>query len=188
MRSKIISFLLILCSTLIVSPVSAEDRAVLDDDITMTERDQQKNESVEQEEETSIFRTVLFYLPNRILDTFDIFRARVRVGPGIAAGVRVTEIANLYAGSYVSFYAGLPGPRRRKLPRSPIGVESLNGAEISVVKATTGFGVGPDYSFSEIGVDAQLAIVGFAFGFDPAEMVDLLAGFLTIDLMDDDYK
>lgn len=128
----------------------------------------------------------LLYIPNRVLDVLDIFRCRVRVGPGIAAGVRATEIAEVYAGTYASVYAGLPGPRMRSTPKLPIGLESHNGASVSVADATIDGGIGPDYSPTEFGLGAQLGIVGFDFGFDPVEVADFLTGIFTIDLRDDD--
>ena len=166
----------------LIAPVQADEKLTEEDIRTSA------NYSETDTEEGNIFISILLYLPNRILDLMDIFRARLRIGPGIAAGIRITDAGDLYLGSYVSMYAGLPGPRGRKLPRSPIGVESYNGAEISLAAATTGFGVGPEYTFSEVGLDAQIALVGFAFSIDPAELVDFVAGIFTIDIMDDDYQ
>ena len=171
----------------IAAPAHAERRIIAEDDAIVPEY-KENSANIEPDNDGNLFVAILLYLPNRIFDAMDIFRARVRVGPGIAAGIRVTDAADLYLGSYVSMYAGLPGPRGRKLPRSPIGVETYNGAEISFAEATTGFGFGPDYAFSEVGVDAQIALVGFALSIDPVELIDFLAGIFTMDIMEDDYQ
>jgi hypothetical protein len=139
------------------------------------------------EEDSSTLHTVLCYLPNRLFDLLDVFRARVRVGPGLAAGVRVTDVASAFVGSYASVYAGLPGPRGRSLPILPVGLESHNGATVSVVDATVDGGIGPDYGSTEIGAGAQLGIIGLDLGFDPLELADFLAGVVTLDIQDDDF-
>lgn len=140
----------------------------------------------EEDEGHSFLVGALLYIPNRVLDLFDIFRFRVRVGPGIAAGARVTEVVSLYAGTYATLYAGLPGPRMRQTPKLPIGFESLNGVSASVLDATVDGGIGPDYSPTEVGAGVQLAILGFDIGIDPVEIADFATGILTIDLRDDD--
>ena len=135
----------------------------------------------------SVMHSVLMYLPNRVFDLIDIFRARVRVGPGIAAGFRVTEMAQLNVGAYGTIYAGLPGPRQRVFPKLPMGLEAYTGIAVSVLDASVGGGVGPDYSPTEVGVGVQLGIVGADAGFDPVELVDFFAGLALIDIRDDDF-
>ena len=140
----------------------------------------------EAEKGPGIFHRIIMYIPNRILDVIDIVRCRVRVGPGIAVGIRATEYVDLFAGTYVSFYAGLPGPRCRKMPKLPIGVESKTGAEVSVADVTTGFGVDPDYSDTEFGLGFQFFLVGADVGIDPWEIVDFAAGIFFLDPRKDD--
>ncbi len=140
----------------------------------------------EKDEGHSVGHRLLFYIPNRILDIFDLFRARVRVGPGIAAGVRATEVVQAYAGTYASLYVGLPGPRMRVMPRSPIGLESHNGIDLSLIEASVDGGVGPAYSPTEFGVGTQLLLVGFDFGIDPYEFLDFAVGLVGLDLRGDD--
>ena len=50
---------------------------------------------------------LLFYIPNRIFDIFDLARIRLRVGSGIAVDARVTKYGDLYAGGYSSLFVGL---------------------------------------------------------------------------------
>lgn len=134
----------------------------------------------------SILVGTLLYIPNRVLDILDIFRLRVRVGPGLAAGVRATKVAEAYVGTYATAFVGLPGPRLRPTFKLPLGLESHNGASVSLADATVDGGIGPDYSSTEFGAGFQLAIIGVDFGFDPVEIVDFLTGIVTVDLREDD--
>jgi len=163
--------------------VYAEDSTLSEKSSTTAGTDKEIEE--DQEGHSFIVGTLL-YIPNRVLDILDIFRLRVRVGPGIAVGVRATKVAQAYLGTYASVYAGLPGPRLRSFPKSPVGLESNNGASLSVVDATVGGGIGPDYSPTEFGAGLHLAIIGFDFGIDPLEIVDFATGILTIDIREDD--
>ncbi|MFA6294405.1 MAG: hypothetical protein WC637_21625 [Victivallales bacterium] len=129
---------------------------------------------------------IVLYLPNRVLDVFDIARLRLRVGPGVAVDARVTEIASAFVGSYASVYAGLPGPRNRPMPKLPLGFESRSGVQASVIDASAAGGVGPDYGPAEIGAGLQILIIGLDIGVDPFEMADLLTGFFLVDLRNDD--
>lgn len=130
---------------------------------------------------------VLVYLPNRILDVFDIVRARARIGPGFAIGARATEAADVFVGTYASVYVGLPGPRGRVIPRLPAGLESKSGIEISAADVTLEAGLGPDYGLAECGFGFQLGIIGVDIGVDPWEILDLVVGLVTIDIADDDF-
>ncbi len=137
-------------------------------------------------ESHGVVHKIVLYIPNRILDIFDVVRLRLRVGPGMAVDVRATKVASAFVGSYASVYVGLPGPRNRRLPKLPIGLESRNGVQASVVDATVSGGIDPDYGPTEIGVGVQALIVGVDAGIEPLEFVDLLAGFFFIDLKNDD--
>lgn len=144
------------------------------------------NAMADDDEDSSIIYNILTYVPSRVLDALDIVRLRARVGPGFAVGVRVTEALDVFAGAYTSLYVGLPGPRGRTLPKSPIGVENNAGIEVSVADASTGFLLDPGYSSTEIGFGAQVAIIGFDVGIDPVEIIDFATGLLFIDIRDDD--
>lgn len=134
----------------------------------------------------SILHRVVLYVPNRALDVLDMVRLRARVGPGLAVGVRMTTAVDAYVGAYVSVFAGLPGPRMRKFPKLPLGLESLNGAALSFLDLTASGGLDPDYSPTEIGGGAQLLLVGAEAGLDPVEVLDFAAGLVLIDLRKDD--
>ncbi len=128
---------------------------------------------------------VLFYIPNRIFDVFDLVRARVRVGPGLAVDARVTKYGDLYAGGYSSLFVGVHGPRTKPRIPWPIGFEARAG-----IKATSLADVaskGPTYGYGEVGVGFQAAIVGVDVGVDVAEVLDLVLGLFFIDLTGDDF-
>jgi len=128
---------------------------------------------------------LLFYIPNRIFDVFDLVRARVRVGPGLAVDARVTKYGDLYAGGYSTLFVGLHGPRTKPRVPWPIGFESRAG-----IKATSLADVatqGPSYGYGEVGVGFQAAIVGIDVGVDVVEVLDLVLGFFFIDLTGDDF-
>lgn len=168
--------------------VSQEARA--DDDELSTEVTDGEAFAAEERaitEEPSLGRQILFYLPNRVFDLIDIFRARVRVGPGVGVDVHATRYASVFLGSYASIYAGLPGPRLRRMPRSPIGLENRLGASVSTLDATANVGFGPNYSETEIGTGVHLGVVGADVGFDPVEIVDFFTGFFLVDVREDDF-
>jgi hypothetical protein len=128
---------------------------------------------------------LLFYIPNRIFDIFDVARARLRVGPGFAVDARVTKYGDLYAGAYGSLFVGIHGPRLEPRIPWPIGLESRAGIEAtSVADLAT---EGPTYGYGEVGAGFQAAIVGIDVGIDPAEILDLVLGFFFIDLTGDDF-
>ena len=140
----------------------------------------------EETEPHSVGHKLVMYIPNRIFDLLDIVRARLRIGPGLAAGVRITEPVSVYIGAYGSLYGGLPGPRLEPELPKPFGVEDLNGAQLSFLNLSTGLGAGPGYSWTEIGLSLHLLIIGADVDVDPMEAVDFLAGFLTLDPRHDD--
>ncbi len=148
---------------------------------------QEKAAPAESNDRHSALHKILFYLPNRVFDVLDIFRLRVRVGPGLAVGVRATELADIYLGSYATVFAGLPGPREEASLPIPVGLESHNGAEISLLDATVDAGMGPGYTDSEFGVSFQAAVVGADVGFDPIEILDFICGIFTFDIRNDDF-
>lgn len=139
-----------------------------------------------QQSEHSAAAGILLYLPNRLFDLLDIFRLRARVGPGIGISIRATEFVDIYAGTYIAFFAGLPGPRQVATPPIPVGMESLSGFELSVLDLTVDGGLSPNYSDSELGLGLQLAVIGVDVGIDPVEIADFFTGLICIDIRQDD--
>lgn len=130
---------------------------------------------------------LLFYLPNRALDMLDVVRARVRIGPGLAVGVRATEWATVFIGGYTTIYVGLPGPRGRPELPPLLGREVETGARLLITGDTTQGENSPRYAPDEVGLGAQIGIVGADAGVSPAELLDLLGGFFLIDIRGDDF-
>lgn len=130
---------------------------------------------------------LLCYIPNRIFDVLDVARARVRIGPGLAVGARVTKYTDIFMGAYKTFYLGLPGPRQ--IPRIPWpgGIESRSGLAASVADETvTSYDANPRYSPTEAGLGIQAVLAGAEAGVDVAEVFDLALGLLFIDFREDD--
>lgn len=132
-------------------------------------------------------RRVLWYVPNRFMDLLDIFRFRVRLGPGWAAGMRITDFGACYMGDYHSVYGGLPGPRNLHYIRAPVGFESLKGIVFCGVNATDDTPYGPGYGPTEVAIGVHLGLIGVDAGFDPLEFADFLSGFFFFDFEHDDY-
>jgi hypothetical protein len=169
MKNKQIFLMILVCSLMMPQVSFADD----------TEKDG---------DDRSIFTTVLMYIPNRCFDVMDIFRARVRVGPGFTASARVTRLANVAAGTHSTFFIGLPGPRNRSVINLPVGIENFVGAEVSVINASndnrTAFS--PSYGTAEVGVGTQIGLLGFDIGADPLEALDFILGVFCIDVKKDD--
>ncbi len=142
-------------------------------------------EEVEPEKKKKgIGHRILFYIPNRAFDVFDIVRARIRVGPGIAVDARVTKYGDVFAGGYTSFFVGIPGPRTKPRIPWPVGIESRAGVGVTAIADATV--LGPDYGYGEVGAGFQALFLGVDVGVDPVEALDLVLGFLFIDLTGDD--
>lgn len=138
-------------------------------------------------ERPSLGKRLLWYAPNRVMDLMDVFRLRLRVGPGLAANFRLTDYGAFYVGRYDAIYAGLPGPRGAHRLRSPAGVESLHGVVIAGVDATDDTRKGPEYGVAEVDVGVQLLLVGAEAGVDAAEIGDFIGGLLLFDPEGDDF-
>ena len=144
----------------------------------------QKREQAAQSGKKGVKHPILMYLPNRFFDLMDIFRLRLRVGPGISAGVRATKPVSAFAGFHSTLFIGLPGPRGNTEIPFPVGLESRGGAQASFADLTTG---STYYDPLEVGLEAQPLIVGVNIGIGVFEILDFAAGFLCIDLQDDDF-
>ncbi len=146
-----------------------------------------KEEVKENRGESSTLSTVLLYLPNRVFDLLDIFRLRVRVGPGIAAGFQITKPVRLRLGAHSSVWVGLPGARQRRSFPWPAGFQANARAAASVFSVSSDISTGPDHSYSEVSVEAHAAMVGLDVGIDPVEIVDFFAGIFLVEVREDDF-
>lgn len=131
---------------------------------------------------------ILMYIPNRIFDVLDIVRARVRIGPGLSVGARVTSIVTIFVGGHSTAYVGLPGPRGKPEVSLPFGLEDSSGPALAPTKENKEEPAKhPYYGPTEIGAEAQAVIAGVNVGVEPLEALDLLAGIIFIDLKGDDF-
>jgi len=136
--------------------------------------------------DVSVGHALLWYIPNRISDILDIVRLRLRLGPGLAVGARVTELLDFNLGGYGTVWAGIPGPRRERSFNWPIGFESMAGVEFLWWDGTTHGHGGPHYGAVEVGLGAQIVLIGFDLGVDVWEIVDFVTGIVFIDPVADD--
>jgi hypothetical protein len=129
---------------------------------------------------------ILWYLPNRVMDVLDIVRLRAAVGPGLEAGVRVTDVGALYMGNSRSFWVGIPGERAPGSFPRPAGAAQKQGLVLFGVDASDVTPNPPRYEFSEIGAQLHLGVVGVEAGVVPAELADFLVGLFGMDPSGDD--
>lgn len=134
--------------------------------------------------EAGAIKAIICYIPNRVFDLMDIFRVRVRVGPGISAGVRATRPLSAYLGLHSSIFVGLPGPRGEKRIPLPVGFDMRAGAQVSVADASAGT---PYYDPLEVGFEVQPLLVGVNVGVGGFEILDFFTGLVFIDLVGDDF-
>lgn len=129
------------------------------------------------------------YLPNRVLDALDLVRLRVRVGPGKAFTLRAGNGLELFRGDYRTLFAGLPGPRRGKLPRLPVGLEARSAPESdsSDVPESELLWTDPGYGRAELALGFQLGVLGLELGVDPLQILDFGFGLIALDPLDDDW-
>jgi hypothetical protein len=153
-----------------------------DPDLTDSEAEQEDPS----DEGHSLVHIVLLYLPNRLFDVLDMVRARIKAGPGFGAGLRFTDVGELYLGAHTSIFAGAPGPRQEPGIPIPAGIESRGGIKLSLLDGTVGMGFDPHYSSTEIGTSLHLGLLGADLMIDPVEFVDLIAGIFLFDVRDDD--
>ena len=122
---------------------------------------------------------VLLYIPNRLLDLIDVFRVDVGVGSSIGGVVRVTEYAQ----------AGY----RQMLPVS-LRVGDFGRQFPALVETSNEIGVSPAFKQSadrevcqaEIGLGADILLIGAYGGVCLDEVADFIGGIFLIDLKGDD--
>lgn len=129
---------------------------------------------------------LIWYIPNRFLDLMDVFRIRLRAGPGLAANVRLTDYADVFIGTYYTAFVGLPGPRLQPDLRWPWGLEYEKGLKLMGVDASDDLNHEPGYSPTECNAGVQFLMLGLELGFDPVEFADFFSGLILIDLREDD--
>ncbi len=126
--------------------------------------------------------TILMYIPNRILDLFDMARAGVNVGPGIGGQVKFTDPVQATFLSRMSVGAGL-----ESLRHMPVYASAEFAAGLGPLNTDSNLGLGWYQSSTDIRVELHLLIIGAHVAIDPVEIADFVLGFFTIDIRKDDY-
>ncbi len=132
-----------------------------------------------EEKSKTVLEHVLLYLPNRLLDFIDMFKADVGVGPAFGVVARATKYGQV---AYRSV--------------SPISLRAgIRGREFPLfIERSSEIGVGPLFLEShdrnvtplEFGAGVDLFLVGAYLGFSFDELADFLGGLVFIDFKDDD--
>ena len=131
-------------------------------------------------EETPLWARVVLWVPNRVLDFVDIFRADVGIGAAGGAIVRVTP--NMELGyRYIDPMSVRMGFFGRHVP--------------ALLEKDSEYGLSPDFHQSAqrqvcdgefgIGIDA---FVGFYAGICFDELADFISGIFFVDLKNDDLR
>lgn len=136
----------------------------------------------EKEEERTIFLHIFYYLSSRVLDLFDIARVGVSSGPGIGIDLTFTQYCNLAAMMKKS--VGLGFQTFRHLPVEWGPVDSVNMGYLKIEDEPE---EGPWYrSPGDIRLEIHFIQIGAHAAVEVIEIVDLLLGFVCIDISDDD--
>jgi len=123
---------------------------------------------------------LLFWLPNRLLDLWDIIRVDAGVGPSLGGAVRITRFVQAGSRNF------MPGSLR---------VGALGRRWPIMLETSDEEGFAPfDYSASaqrdvctfELGVGLELLVAGAYLGVCPEEIFDFLGGVFLLDFEHDD--
>jgi hypothetical protein len=127
------------------------------------------------------------YVPNRVFDALDLVRLRVRAGPGSGVTLRAGDRLELLRGAYRTVFAGLPGPRRSRWPRLPVGLDVRYPRDPEAPPPEpVGWG-DPGYGRGECAAGFQLGALGLELGVDVLQVLDFGLGLIGLDPSDDDW-
>lgn len=130
------------------------------------------------EGEQSVFRKVLWYIPNRLIDLVDIIKVDLGVGSAAGATLRMTRYGQM-GGRYIDPASYRLGLRGRSFPMF-IERESEYGFcgsfEQSSARHVTPL---------EIGANLDLGL-GIYLGVSIDELADFFLGFVLLDIKEDD--
>jgi hypothetical protein len=165
------------------------------------------NKSMRPKAERSVAARVALYLPDRILDLLDVVSFEAHFGPGAFADVHATR--GLQAAAGLRSVAGLGLHEHRSLglqTKAEAGVNALAVGGLATAGATVGtsgvqtgsdgilgFHSPTDELYQEyrdywaVGASVTTVLVGAEVDFHPVQVVDFLAGLLTIDFLNDDF-
>ncbi|MGJ4789630.1 hypothetical protein EHQ52_13705 [Leptospira koniambonensis] len=159
-------------------------------------------------EESGFFERLAWYIPDRLLDLFDIYSVNVMVGPQIGASVWYTRAiqTTLYAGKTVSFgwsqkrNLGISEESSAEYAFFGFGGAAIHGRRIGTGRRAyagtwDGFFVhmpsNPLYvnyrDYWSAGSKVGLVLIGAEVEVHYTELADFLAGFFLVDFMEDDF-
>lgn len=165
------------------------------------------NKSLRPVTQRSTAAKILLYFPDRVLDLMDVVSVSAHVGPGAfidvhatravqtAAGLRSVAGVGLHEGRSI----GLQTKAEAGLTVLAVGGLATSGATVGTSGVQSGsdgiFGLHSpkDKLYQEfrdywaLGASATVGLVGFDFDVHPVQLVDFLAGWLTIDFLHDDF-
>lgn len=187
MEAKYIRYTLLLCLTIFTGlsacPVLAQDKSTPTNSAEVSRSPKNgwgEFEVVEEEQPIeSPWRTAAMWLPNRLLDIWDIFHVDLGLGPANGGVLRVSKYAQV-------------GYREMNPASARLG---LMGRRVPfMIERTNEIGIGPNFVPSkdrdvcpgEVGVGLDILAVGGYAGICLDEVVDFLGGIFLFDPKDDD--
>jgi hypothetical protein len=134
----------------------------------------------EPEKHRGVIGSILMYIPDRVIDLFDMVRFGADVGPGIGLDGQATDALQARAIAQTSVGLGFQSFRH-----SPVqtGVQTALGVGPVGGDAQAG---GWYRSPTDLRLGAHAAVVGAHVAIDPVEIADFVLGFVFIDIRDDD--
>lgn len=136
------------------------------------------------------------YLPNRILDIFDLVALGIQVGPGLNIRAQVTNFFGLCiptnsCGPEVGLNTYYENPIKPKdsnyfLRRYRPAAIGCHGGDTIPFPIFTFRGGALDKSPDQIDVGLHLLLIGAHVGVRPMELLDLVTGFVLVDINHDD--
>jgi hypothetical protein len=151
---------------------------------------------------------VAWYLPDRVLDLFDIFSFDVHLGPGLLVDVHATRAVHLPAfggrlvggiGWYPQRSLGMQTQAEGTLSFLPMGTSSYSGSRYGTsgqqAISTSLSGLHrPSHElytyyrdYWALGASVTGVIAGFGFDLHPLQVGDFLAGVVGFDPLNDDF-
>jgi hypothetical protein len=144
---------------------------------------QEEEELEEEKDESSTLGVILLYIPNRILDLFDVARFGVNVGPGFGFDVRCTKWLKAQFITDTSVGVGLQTLRHLPLcfrSQSKLGLAFISTPSMNLIDWHYG-----DY---DLRVELYVLLVGAHVAVELGEIVDFIGGIFTWDPMNDDFR
>jgi hypothetical protein len=189
-------------------PVAAPPRAHIPDELLRREHPTALGSNVAYRPpvDRSLAGRILLYLPDRLLDLFDIVSFEMRSGLGGGADVHITRAAQLGLEAGYSFSLGwfdhrALGGRYQVFSEAALGPQAsryllIGGASTAGLELVNDQSSGTETPYLPlyqefrdywaVGASAMLLSYGAAFDLHLVEVADFLAGFATIDFLRDD--